>query len=85
MKPEILKKLAIEFSDDLNNNDFVRNQYRDKIFSIVKNGSKGTQNFLTIVDMKEMDFDFADLDKYILTALLKCKYIYLFHSVKRNV
>ena len=40
VKPEILKRLSSEFSDDLNNNDFVRNQYRDKILSIVKNGTK---------------------------------------------
>ena len=34
---------------------------------------KGTQKFLTIVDMKGLTFDFQDLDKYILTALLQCK------------
>jgi hypothetical protein len=34
---------------------------------------KGTQKFLTLVDMKGLTFDFQDLDKYILTALLQCK------------
>ena len=34
--------------------------------------NKGTRKFLTIVDMKSQHFDFNDLDKYILTALLQC-------------
>jgi len=40
VKPEILKKLLSEFTEDLINNDFIRNQYRDKIISIIKNGIK---------------------------------------------
>ena len=51
----------------------MRNQFRDKVLFIVKNASKTGQKFLTIVDMKALAFDFADLDKYILTALLQCK------------
>lgn len=93
MKPEISKKLLDQFYDELNKNDVVRNQFRDKILYIVKNASKvrliklglalkrnilklnffkGSQKFLTIVDMKGLAFDFNDLDKYILTALLQC-------------
>ncbi len=36
VKPEILKKLVSEFAEDLANNDFVRNQYRDKILNTQK-------------------------------------------------
>ena len=67
------KKLNEEFKDDFKENDVLRNKYRDKILSIVKNGTKGTQKFVTLVDMKGLTFDFQDLDKYILTALLQCK------------
>ena len=66
-----------QFKDELNKNEISRNQYRDKILSICKNGTKGTQKFLTIVDMKGLTFDFTDLDKYILTALLQCKINFL--------
>ena len=34
---------------------------------------KGTQYFITIIDVKGMDFDYEKLDQYILTALLQCK------------
>jgi hypothetical protein len=34
------------------------------------------QKFLSIVDMKGLGFDFTDLDKYILTALLQCMTFY---------
>ncbi|CAF0859038.1 unnamed protein product [Brachionus calyciflorus] len=71
IRPEISKKLSDEFKDELNKNEVIRNQFRDKILSIVKNGSKAGQKFLTIVDTKGLAFDFADLDKYILTALLQ--------------
>ena len=40
MKPEISKKLLDQFYDELNKNDVVRNQFRDKILYIVKNASK---------------------------------------------
>ncbi len=40
MKPELSKKLLEEFKDELSRNDIVRNTYRDKILSIVKNGIK---------------------------------------------
>lgn len=40
IKPELAKKLLDEFSDDLNKNDVLRNKYRDKILSIVRNGTK---------------------------------------------
>ena len=71
IKQELSKKLLEEFNDELKENDIIRNQYRDKILYIVKNSSKKSQKFLTVVDMKGLAFDFTDLDKYILTALLK--------------
>ena len=72
IKPELYKKLASEFEEEFTKSDVNRNQIRDKILSIVKNGSKNGQKFLSIVDMKGLGFDFLDLDKYILTALLQC-------------
>ena len=71
IRPEIAKKLLNEFNDELGTNDVMRNLFRDKIISIVKNASKGERKFLNIVDMKGLTFDFGDLDKYILTALLQ--------------
>lgn len=40
IKPEISKKLNDEFNDELGTKDVLRNQYRDKILSIVKNATK---------------------------------------------
>lgn len=71
IKPEISKKLMEEFNDELSKNDMIRNQFRDKVISIVKSSFKGSQKFLTIVDMSGLGFKFLDLDKYILTALLQ--------------
>ena len=71
IKQEVSKRLLDEFNEELKENDLIRNQYRDKILFIVKNSSKKSQKFLTVVDMKGLTFDFTDLDKYVLTALLK--------------
>ena len=39
IKPELSRKLLNEFKDELDKNDFLRNQFRDKVISIVKNAS----------------------------------------------
>lgn len=46
IRPELSKKLLDEFKDDLSKNEVVRNQYRDKIMSIAKNGSKVSEFLL---------------------------------------
>ena len=50
----------------------MRNQKSVNFFNL-KLILKESQNFLTIVDTKGLTFDFEDLHKYILTALLQCK------------
>lgn len=40
IRPELNKRLLDEFKAELNGSDVIRNQYREKILSIVKNGSK---------------------------------------------
>lgn len=73
IKPEIAKKLYDEFSDELSKNELLKGKYRDKVLYIIKNGKKSSQKFLTLVDMKGQTFDFSDIDKYVLTALLQCE------------
>ncbi|CAG2187502.1 unnamed protein product [Mytilus edulis] len=71
LSPELLKLIIHNFPDDFNKNDFARNAFRDKIIECVTLSKEDDRTFMTVITTQGADGNLADLDKYILKALLK--------------
>ncbi|XP_071134130.1 transient receptor potential cation channel subfamily M member-like 2 [Mytilus edulis] len=71
LSPELLKLIIHNFPDDFNKNDFARNAFRDKIIECITLSKEDDRTFMTVINTQGADGNLADLDKYILKALLK--------------
>jgi hypothetical protein len=93
LKPEITRLLLEEFNEELSKNDILRNIYRDKILSIVSKSIKGTQKFISIINMsgwstlgetEGVAFNFNYLDKYIIQSLMNSQRQYVGRQQRLN-
>ncbi|KAL3880135.1 hypothetical protein ACJMK2_032401 [Sinanodonta woodiana] len=71
LKPELIKMISKFYPKEFQDNDFGKNEFRDKIIDCVHLANEGEQTFLTVVNMKGHDSNLRDLDKFILRALFK--------------
>lgn len=76
MKVELTRRLLDEYPA-LKDNNVKRNEIRDHIISIVKKADQGKRKFITFVDVNSTTSSLNDFHKFILSALLQCKNLFI--------
>ncbi|KAL5012140.1 hypothetical protein ScPMuIL_010691 [Solemya velum] len=71
VKPELLKRIADYFYEELQDSEIKQKHIRDKILECIEYANQGEETYLTILDMGNSSAELKELDKYILMALFE--------------